>query len=437
MAERTPPYRERHVDFLRAVAITAVVVGHWLAFDVTYDEADGLGGQSVLAVLPWAHPLTWLFQVMPVFFLVGGFANAASLSSRLRRGGDAGSWLLSRTARLLRPTSALLLVLALVALVAWTLGADPEVIGVAAWLASIPLWFLVAYLAAVFLTPPMHALHRRAGLLVPIVLVALVGLGDLARLGLGIPYVGNANFLFAWLAVHQLGFAWQDGRLPARPAVALPMAVGGLVALVLLTVVGPYPVSMVSVPGEPVQNTSPPTLALLALATAQAGIVLLLRDPCARWLQRIRPWTVVVAVNSVIMTMFLWHMSAGIVGVLLLYPTGIMPETETGSPAWLLLRLPWLACLTVILAVLVALFGRIERRSVRIVPEVGRPATVLTVVGAVAVVVGLLGIATAGPVDVPTGLPPVALAAYFAGAALLRLVRHRRHAPDKAVSSPT
>ena len=31
MAERTPPTRDRYVDFLRALAILAVVCGHWLS----------------------------------------------------------------------------------------------------------------------------------------------------------------------------------------------------------------------------------------------------------------------------------------------------------------------------------------------------------------------------------------------------------------------
>jgi fucose 4-O-acetylase-like acetyltransferase len=30
MAEQTPPGRNRYVDFLRAVSILAVVIGHWL-----------------------------------------------------------------------------------------------------------------------------------------------------------------------------------------------------------------------------------------------------------------------------------------------------------------------------------------------------------------------------------------------------------------------
>jgi peptidoglycan/LPS O-acetylase OafA/YrhL len=428
LAEQTPAHRDRHVDLLRAIAIVTVVVGHWLAVHVSYDGT--LRGDSVLALVPWTRPSTWLFQVMPVFFLVGGFANAASLASHRERGGSTTGWLLRRTDRLVRPATALLAVLALAALLSRALGVDPGLIGTAVWLAAIPLWFLMAYLAAVVLTPPMLALHRRYGLAVPIVLTLLVGLGDAARLGLRIPYVGEANFLFAWLAVHQLGFAWQDGRLPDRRGIALPLTLAGLGALVLLTVPGPYPISMVAVAGQEIQNTSPPTLALMALAATQTGLALLVHDPARRWLRRLGPWTAVVTVNSVIMTLFLWHMTAAMLGVLALYPTGLLPQPPPGSPAWLALRIPWLLVLALILTALVAVFGRIERRRGPH-PGPGRATGVLpnllTLTGTAGVLAGLLGIALAEPGNHhPAGLPTPALAAYFAGAAVLRLARQMR-----------
>jgi fucose 4-O-acetylase-like acetyltransferase len=440
LAEQTPAHRDRPADLLRAIAIMTVVVGHWLIVYVTYDGS--LRGGNLLELLPWTRPLTWLFQVMPIFFLVGGFANAASLTSHRSRGGSATGWMLRRTDRLVRPTTMLLAVLTAIALTARALGADPALSGTAVWLAGIPLWFLVAYLAVVVLTPPMYALHRRYGLAVPIVLTVLVGLGDVARLVLRMPVAGAANFLLAWLAVHQLGFAWQDGRLPARRRVALPLALSGLLALVLLTVVGPYPVSMVGISGEQLQNTSPPTLALLSLAVTQTGLVLLFHDPAGRWLRRLRPWTVVVAVNSVIMTLFLWHMTATVLGVLALYPTRLLPNAVPGSSAWWLLRFPWLVVLALILGVLVMVFGPIERRAgSRTEPGDASGAAPgarggLTLVGMAGVLGGLLGIAAAGPGDHgPAVMPTAALIAYFAGAAALRLARWRRDAyPCRSLS---
>ncbi|WP_230885354.1 acyltransferase family protein [Streptomyces spinoverrucosus] len=441
LAEQTPAHRDRHVDLLRAVAIVVVVVGHWLAVHVTYDGT--LRGESVLRLVPWTRPFTWLFQVMPVFFLVGGFANAASLTAHRERGGTITGWVLHRTDRLVRPTTALLATLVPAALLVRTLGVDPGLIGTAVWLATIPLWFLTAYLAVIVLTPPMLALHHRYGLAVPIALTVLVGLGDAARLWLRIPYVGEANYLLAWLAVHQLGFAWQDGRLPDRRGVALPLTVAGLVALVLLTVVGPYPVSMVGTTGQEIENTAPPTVALLALAAAQTGLALLLHAPARRWLRRAAPWTAVVAVNSVIMTLFLWHLTAAVLGVLALYSTGLLPQPPPGSPAWLALRLPWLVVLALILTVLVAVFGRIERRSgPRPGPgdATGVLPALLAVAGVAGVLAGLLGISLAERGQGPAGLPAPGLAAYFAGATVLRFARrrfaHRRHRRDAPPQSP-
>ncbi|WP_169951457.1 acyltransferase family protein [Microbispora sp. H11081] len=419
-AERTPPGRDRHVDLLRAVAIVLVVLGHWLAVVVTYGEH--VGGGTVLAFAPWARPLTWLFQVMPVFFLVGGFANAASLDSYRRRGGGAAGWFLGRADRLIRPATAFVLTLSGAALVAVLLGTDPATVARGVWLACLPLWFLTAYVTVVLLTPVLLALHRRAGLAVPVVFAVPVALGDAARLLGGPAVLGAAGYVLAWAAVYQLGIAWREGALPARPRVAAPMALGGLAALVLLTVPGPYPVSMVADPGTRLQNTSPPTLALLALAVAQTGVALLLHERGRRLLRRTRPWTLVVAVNSVIMTVFLWHMTAVVIAVPALYITGLMPQPPPGSAEWLLLRVPWLAFLTAVLVVLVAVFGRFERNAGPS-PAPGQPVgagvAAVTLVGAGLVVAGLLGAALTGG----DGLPAPMLPVYLAGAALLRAAR--------------
>ncbi|MBX9394209.1 acyltransferase [Streptomyces sp. TRM72054] len=441
LAERTPPQRERYVDLLRALAILIVVLGHWTVIVVT-GGADGLDGFSALQVLPWGRPITWLVQVMPVFFMVGGFANAASLTSHTRRGGDVTDWLLDRSARLVRPTTALLVTLAAAALTARLAGVDPRQVGQAVWLASIPLWFLLVYLVVIFLTPLMHRLHRRARLVVPLVLVGLVAAGDVARLAFDAPMLQLGNFLFAWLAVHQIGFAWQDGTLPVRPGVAVPLLVGGAGLAVLLTVTGPYPVSMVDYAGMPLRNLSPPTLALLALATAQLGLALLLRDAGDRWMQRLGAWMAVIAVNSVILTVLLWHMSAFVLVAAAAYASGLvpLPQPPGDTGAWLLWKLPWLVVLFAVLGALVALFGRIERRGLRrgdltsrsrwTPRALGRPGlrATATTAGYAACVLGLLGVADAGPADHgPFGLPTAALAGFLAGAALLRGARGARN----------
>ncbi|WP_064445367.1 acyltransferase [Micromonospora sp. NBRC 110037] len=452
LAQRTPPGRERYIDLLRALAITMVVLGHWGVTVIGYDNGRP-AGHSALADLRWAWPLTWVAQVMPVFFLVGGYANAASLTSRRRRGGSATGWLVDRSARLIRPTTVLLLVLAAGAGIATLRGADAAQVREVIWFATIPLWFLVAYVAVVALTPPMYALHRRFGPAVPVVLVVLVALGDLGRL-LGPAVLADGNYLLGWLAVHQVGFAWYDAARPDnRAGHAAPRGLfrrglplsgragavllgGGLVALVLLTVAGPYPVAMLHVPGERLDNAAPPSLALMAAAAAQLGLILLLRRPAGRWLRRSGPWQAVLAVNAVVLTLFLWHLTAAVLLVGLLDALGVLPAPPVGSAAWWAWRVPWLLALAAVLAVLVAVFGPVEARTRR--PAATGPAGVgrrrlragLALAGYAGVLVGLLlNSLTPEEGPEPLGLPAPALVAYLAGAGLLRLLRSGRDRP--------
>ena len=65
MAAKTPPERNRYVDFLRAVSILVVVIGHWLIATAWYVDGSLTPGH-LLKSHPQHQWLTWLFQVMPL-----------------------------------------------------------------------------------------------------------------------------------------------------------------------------------------------------------------------------------------------------------------------------------------------------------------------------------------------------------------------------------
>ncbi len=406
------------------------MTGHWLAAAVTVQDGR-LGGVNALEVLPWARPLTWLLQVMPVFFLVGGYANAASWSSHQRRGGDGASWVRSRMFRLLRPTVVFVVILVAAAVLGRAVGLDPDLVGDAAWVAAISLWFLAVYIAVVALAPIVISWQRRWGHGRTIVLlVAWVAVADLSRLVFEVSYFAWSTYLLAWLAVHQLGVAWRDGSLTRNPGTtwltAGLLAGGGLLSLLLLTGPGPYAVSMVGTVGPGLQNTAPPTLALLALAATQTGLILLLRGPVDRWLARPRPWAAVVAVNSVVLTVYLWHMVPILVVAPALVLTGVLPQYPIGSAAWLLLRLPWMLALAIVLIALVAVFARGERLRLR-GAEATRPdespwAKMRLGVGVLACLAGLIALAATGFSGLaPTAVPIVELTTLATGLLLVGL----------------
>ena len=102
LAAQTPADRNRYVDFLRAASILVVIIGHWLISAVHFVDGD-LAFEHLFEIQPWTQWLTWLFQVMPIFFIVGGYANAVSLESAKRKQIGYAGWLAARLNRLVTP----------------------------------------------------------------------------------------------------------------------------------------------------------------------------------------------------------------------------------------------------------------------------------------------------------------------------------------------
>ncbi|MGH2821379.1 MAG: acyltransferase family protein, partial [Actinomycetota bacterium] len=308
---------------------------------------------------------TWVLQVMPLFFFVGGFSNLKSYEAMRARGLGYRDFMRARVSRLLAPTAVFIGAWIPVQVSLHLLDLGGEGLVRLSMLPFGPLWFLLVYMSMIALTPAMLRLHRVHGVRVVVVLVGLALLADAARFGSGIPYVGLLNLATVWLNAHQLGFFYADGSLErAGRRAHVAMALAGLAALVVLTNVGVYPRSMVGTDIERASNMNPPTLCIVALTFWQLGLAMTLRERAGKWLQRSRPWMGVIAINGMIMTVYLWHLTAYLVTIQLLYPLGLgHPTDSTGS--WWLQRPLWLVAPALVLAGFVAVFGRFERPSNR------------------------------------------------------------------------
>jgi hypothetical protein len=391
LAATTPATRDRYVDLLRVASLATVILGHWLMAAPVAAGDGSVRVSNVLALVPALQPLTWLFQIMPVFFLVGGFAHGTALTSIERRGGGYADFARSRAGRLLRPTAVFITLWLVVAAGCGLAGLDHGLVRVALRTVAQPLWFLGVYLGLVAVAPAMWRLHRRLGRWAPVVPVALL-VATAAVDGLrfaGHDQLAYLNLIFVWLGVHQLGFLYADGGLRRY---GWPLAVLGLAALVTLTTYGPYPVSMVGVPGDTVSNMSPPTLALAAQAVWLTGLVLLLRGPATRWLARARVWRGVVAGNGLAMTAFLWHLSAAFVVLGAATARG-WDAGPVGTAGWWLTRPLWLGSAGLLTAVLIAVFRRFDApRPAVIAGGDGRVAAL----GMAMCTVGVFGLSTVG-----------------------------------------
>ncbi len=301
--ERTDPSRDRVIDTLRAFSLTVVVFGHvFMALVVWRGDIPELG--NVLTGSRNLQLLTWILQVMPLFFFAGGASSA--ISWRRRSSGGYGAWLWGRAARLLRPLWVYLAVMAPVAfgvaLVAPSKTSAPLLL-----LTTQLLWFLGAYLAVTALVPPLISLHERRPVTTLSGLVVISAGVDVARFAYAAPAaIGLVNFVTVWAVAALLGVWYVDEKLRGLPAVGLALA--GVASNAALVGLGPYPLSMVGMPGEQISNMAPPTAALLAhtfwVCAAAAAAAPLIRRMAANTTL----WRGVIAVNLSAMTVYLWHL---------------------------------------------------------------------------------------------------------------------------------
>jgi peptidoglycan/LPS O-acetylase OafA/YrhL len=285
MAANPAHARDPYVDFLRALSLIVVVIWHW-AFTILDWRADGPHATSPLGFTRGLWLATWLFQVMPLFFFIGGYVHLRSWERARAKNVKLSAFVLRRMRQLLVPAGVVLLVwIALGSLI----GAYFNLTGVgrAVKLVVSPLWFLGIYLMLIALLPLGLWLHRKVGVLALVWLGGAAMMVDVARFDKGLDKLAWLNMVLVWGLAHQAGFFYQQiVDSPRRNDWALLWT--GLFGLVGLVGSGLYPGSMVGVPGEPFSNMAPPTFVIVALLVFQIGTVELIRPRMQILLERPR-----------------------------------------------------------------------------------------------------------------------------------------------------
>ncbi|MGW8429521.1 acyltransferase family protein [Curtobacterium citreum] len=397
--------RDLVVDLVRTACVVLVVVVHITMVGVAVGP-DGIAVTSPLQEAPWYVAATWVGQVMPLFFVVGGFASAVGWRSTVARGGGARDFVATRLVRLFRPAIPLFLVLAVALGTATALGTPPELLGEVAFGIGSPLWFLAAYGITQCCVPLMARLHARAPWRTLGALLVLAAAVDAVRFATGVAEVGLLNLGPVWLFAQQLGFLWADGWFARRSRLVLVGgAVAGYVALVPLTSVGLWAPDML-------QDLNPPMLPLAFLAVAQACLVQLVHGPLSRLMRTRGAQAAVFVVGRDGMVVYLWHLPLFIAlnGIALLLGA---PFPEPGSAVWWATR-P--VALVVVLAVAIGtarVLRWFDRPLPRLVPGTDRPGwpvlavAALCTIGPAFAVMQLhlsLGTAVVGAVLVPLGV---------------------------------
>jgi Acyltransferase family len=348
--------RDRYVDLLRTLALVSVILGHWTMAAISVDADGSVSVSNALGTVPSLHVVTWILQLVPLFFFVGGVANAAVWRRAVTSGEGTSRYLRRRLVGLLRPAVALVLVAPVSAAILIVAGVPGGLTLRVLVLVLLPLWFLTVYAPLTAVVPWLLQLHDRFGIRVPILLTATIALLDLARHITGRVEFGWPNILLVYALAQQLGFAYADGRLLQVPRRWLLLWAGAALSSLIAATASPiWPTSMVGLPGE-LSNMTPPGIPLLCLLLLHVPVALLLRPAALPMLQRPRVQAAVDVASRRSMTAFLWHLPllVAVAGLLLLLG---VPFPSVGSPMWWWTRPLWLAALTLLGLLFVAWTG--------------------------------------------------------------------------------
>ena len=403
LAAAAKPDRNRAVDAYRVLAMVAVAIGHWAAVAVTTDTNGDIVAGNALGDDPSLSWLTWIFQVMPLFFVVGGFASAMSLDAHGRNGsGRPQDWIAGRLRRMVAPTAILAGTWGV--LLAGGLATGTQgLVGLGAVAAAIPLWFLANYTIDTAFAPYLLPRFRRRPIAVAGGLLTVFGIVETLHFS-GVPVIGHLNWVVGWLLFQVAGFAWRDGLLPTGRRLA---AVAGLLwcAAVAAVTLGPWPVAMVHFPGLQHSPTHPPSVALVLFGAAYSATALVVAPSVSRWLaDHGRAWAAVVAGNAVSMSVYLWHMTAMIGAGLLFWGMGWLPTAEVGDAAWWLQKAPLMLVALTMLAAIVAMVARHEQRALLAPRSQWRGGPGSMVLTAAGVSTALKLWSTSSPVAVAVGM---------------------------------
>jgi surface polysaccharide O-acyltransferase-like enzyme len=354
VADNAASGRDRAIDVARIGALVVVMFGHCALLLATIDTG-GLRIDNLLGELPAITPLTWLAQVMPLFFLAGGAAGAYGW----RTGTPWGTWLFTRGQRLCRPVFWYL--------AAWTVGllvtrmvlGEESAIALGREVVAL-LWFLGVYLLALAFVPALTRLRTgRATAVVVVALLAVAAAIDGIRMAAGTPESGAANFVIVWLIPVVIGVAY--ARRLIGPRAALAAAAIAFAAQVVLAVTGVYEVALVVTGVENVSNVSPPTLLLALQCTWMSCVFVAAAGSIRRWAARPRVWHVVSVGNGGAMTIYLWHIPAIAVATFSLHAIGLDAYDVHAPGFWGLLALRALV-FAVVMAAAFWLLSPLEHR---------------------------------------------------------------------------
>ena len=414
----TPATRDRAIDVIRIVSLVGVVVGHTVMATSTLRDGVFIWS-NLLTASPVFQALTWVFQIMPLFFFAGVAACIDSWTPRT----SWGNWLMRRCTRLYRPVF-YYLAFWWVALAMLSAVLPEHVYEPVAGISIQLLWFLGAYVLVLATVPLLSGITTTGRFVAAAVgTYAFIAVVDAIRINVhDVSALGYLNMV-VWLIPGMFGVAYRRRLLAGRAALTLVVVM--LVVNVALLVLGPYELSLVGIETQQLKNMTPPSLLLAGHAIMMCAFAIAAAPAIARWAHRPRVWWLAAIGSSGAMTLYLWHIPP-LLAMHLVFDYLDHPRFDPSSPGFVVLSVIQLMIMGTLVAVVFVTLRPLENNPLPLWDggSVSRPGGRSAAVGVLLCVAGAATLTSVG-----WGLKDQGL--YCVAVMLITLFAARRLASDR------
>ena len=314
-ASKTSISRERFIDFTKVIGLLFLIVNSFLFLRL--EESSGelfvtnLSAESQSLIV-----ISWFTAGMSLFFFSMGFNNLIAWYSNVGRDGSQWNYLVDRINTLLGPVLVWIFSSTIVLNILSRSSNFPNYLttsedGIMPSIEFIlwPLWLVSIYLVMVLFAPLTIFLHKKYPYATVLTLITMTVLIDNIEFSLNFSYIKLFNYLFFWIAIHQLGYFYADGKIQeVNVNVFRYLTVFSYGYLFYQISVSNKYLSLASYRLSSLNNEDPPTTLYLVASIGLISLAFTLKNLIEKMLSNQKIWLLISHIHANIYTIYLWHL---------------------------------------------------------------------------------------------------------------------------------
>jgi len=307
--------RERFIDFLKTFGLLLLVFNSFSFLNINYS-----GGEYLIINNSFSSSnssiVTWFTVGLPIFIFSMGFTNLIAWYSNVGRDGSQWNYLVDRINSLLGPVLVLIFAVSISLNILLRSNLIPNYLtttedGVISLVEFTlwPLWLVSIYMVMVMFAPLTIYLHKKYPYPTLVILVLVTIFIDIVEVPINYSYIQVFNYLFFWLAIHQLGYFYADGKIQMfKKSIYFLFSVVLYGFLYYQVFFNEKVINFANYRLNSVSNEDPPSAYYLIASFAFLFLLISLQKFFVKLLNNRKVWLIFSHIHSNIYTIYLWHL---------------------------------------------------------------------------------------------------------------------------------